>query len=74
MIMAFYDILQLNNEAMNSIKCIKILTSVKLRDKVALNPFFFGSLLSSGIKQPLKAPGSDWKRDLSIPSVRIWNG
>jgi len=49
------------------------LTSANLRDRVALKPFFFGSLLSPGIKQALKAPGNDWKRDLSIPNVRIWN-
>lgn len=49
------------------------LTSVNLREKVALSPFFFaGSLASRGIKQPLKAPGNDSKRDLSIPKVRIW--
>jgi len=49
----------------------KQLTLGNLRDKVAFNPFFFGSLASSGIKLALKAPGNDSKRDLSIPSVRI---
>lgn len=49
------------------------LTTEKFRERVALSPFFFGSLCSSGIKQALKAPGKDSKRDLSIPNVRIWN-
>jgi len=50
---------------------VKQLTLGNLRDKVAFSPFFFGSLVSSGIKLALKAPGNDSKRDLSIPSVRI---
>lgn len=29
-------------------------------------------LLSDGTKYVLKAPGKEWKRDLSIPNVRIW--
>lgn len=59
---------------MNTNECkYQSLTSAKLRDKVAFNPFLFGSFFSSGIKQALKAPGNDWKRDLSIPNVRIWN-
>lgn len=28
--------------------------------------------LSDGTKYVLKAPGKEWNRDLSIPSVRIW--
>jgi len=47
---------------------MKQLTLGNLRDKVAINPFFFGSF---GIKLALKAPGSDSKRDLSSPSFRI---
>lgn len=48
-------------------------TSSNLREKVAFNPFFLVfSFFSTGIKHALKAPGSDWNRDLSIPSVRIW--
>jgi hypothetical protein len=39
---------------------VKQLTSVNLRDKVAFNPFFLGSsVVSSGIKLALKAPGND---------------
>lgn len=52
---------------------VKQLTWLNLRDKVAFNPFFLRSFASSGIKLALKAPGNDWKRDLSIPNVRIWN-
>lgn len=51
----------------------EITTSSNLRENVAFNPFFFGSLFSIGISRALKAPGSDWKRDLSIPKVRICN-
>lgn len=48
-------------------------TSSNLREKVAFNPFFLVfSFFSTGIKHALKAPGSDWNRDLNIPSVRIW--
>jgi len=38
---------------------------------VAFNPFFFCSALSAGIRDALKAPGSDWNRDLNMPKVRI---
>lgn len=48
-------------------------TSGYLREKVVHNPFFGVSAFSIGIKQALKAPGNDWKRDLNIPNVRIWN-
>ena len=48
-------------------------TSSNLLEKVAFSPFFFVfSFLSTGIKQALKAPGSDSNRDLSITNVRIW--
>lgn len=38
---------------------------------MAFNPFFLSSLLSAGIRDALKAPGSDWNRDLNMPNVRI---